>query len=287
VTQCGLDSLGSRWGQVADSYDYYNESSGSVKGGGRNFLTSWAQEDCRLSHGAAEQVIWSHISVFVGPGFKSRLEHMLSWLDSFRPGVSLVAPGKFQGCNHFLPHFFLFIVCFFCYGTIALVGLGRFFTPLIYTQSVGLLGWGSARRKATTYTENTQTPNKRTQTSIPLVGFEPTIPASERAKTEYALDYTATVIGSLFTNHPIVWPLHGDSVQWSFTRDQTCQYGVIIRRFRDYFRISHQRLPTSSRVSMISPTDDAESIRNVGHLTQLIAREEFLILFSLSYWQRR
>jgi hypothetical protein len=36
---------------------------------------------------------------------------------------------------------------------------GRFFSFLIYTESVGLLGRGSARRKAATYT---QTQNKRT-----------------------------------------------------------------------------------------------------------------------------
>jgi hypothetical protein len=41
----------------------------------------------------------------------------------------------------------------------------------------------------------TQTQNKRTQTSMPLVGFEPTIPAFEREKTVHALDRAATVIG--------------------------------------------------------------------------------------------
>jgi hypothetical protein len=34
---------------------------------------------------------------------------------------------------------------------------------------------------------------------MPLVGFEPTIPEFERAKTVHALDRAATVIGS-FTN---------------------------------------------------------------------------------------
>jgi hypothetical protein len=34
------------------------------------------------------------------------------------------------------------------------------------------------------------------QTSMPLVGFEPTITASERVKTVHALDRTATVTGS-------------------------------------------------------------------------------------------
>jgi hypothetical protein len=40
----------------------------------------------------------------------------------------------------------------------------------------------------------TQTRNKRTQTSIPRVGFEPTIPVFERAKTVRALERSATVI---------------------------------------------------------------------------------------------
>jgi hypothetical protein len=42
----------------------------------------------------------------------------------------------------------------------------------------------------------TQTQNKHTQTSMPGVGFEPTIPAFERAKIVHALDRAATVIGT-------------------------------------------------------------------------------------------
>jgi hypothetical protein len=42
-----------------------------------------------------------------------------------------------------------------------------------------------------------QTQNKRTQTFMPWVGFEPTIPVSERAKKVHALVDTATVIGDL------------------------------------------------------------------------------------------
>jgi hypothetical protein len=38
--------------------------------------------------------------------------------------------------------------------------------------------------------------NKHKQTSIPQVGFEPTIPAFKRAKTVHAFDHTATVIGT-------------------------------------------------------------------------------------------
>jgi hypothetical protein len=43
----------------------------------------------------------------------------------------------------------------------------------------------------------TQTQNKRIQTSMPRVGFEPTVPAFEQAKTVHALDSTATVISIL------------------------------------------------------------------------------------------
>jgi hypothetical protein len=61
-----------------------------------------------------------------------------------------------------------------------------------FTQSVLLLAWGSDRSKAH---RTTQTQNKRTQTSMPQVGLEPTIPVLERAKTVHALDRAAAVIG--------------------------------------------------------------------------------------------
>jgi hypothetical protein len=41
-----------------------------------------------------------------------------------------------------------------------------------------------------------QTQNKRTQTFMPQVGFEPTIPVFERPKTVHALDRAVTVIGT-------------------------------------------------------------------------------------------
>jgi hypothetical protein len=43
-----------------------------------------------------------------------------------------------------------------------------------------------------------QTQNKRKEASMPQVGFEPTIPLFERAKTVHALDRTTTVIGVEF-----------------------------------------------------------------------------------------
>jgi hypothetical protein len=43
----------------------------------------------------------------------------------------------------------------------------------------------------------TQTQNKHTQTFMPRVEFEPTIPVLERAKAVHALDRAATVIGTI------------------------------------------------------------------------------------------
>jgi hypothetical protein len=42
-----------------------------------------------------------------------------------------------------------------------------------------------------------QTQNKGTQTSMPQLGFEPTIPVFKRAKTFRVLDRVATVIGPI------------------------------------------------------------------------------------------
>jgi hypothetical protein len=47
--------------------------------------------------------------------------------------------------------------------------------------------------------KTTQTQNKSTETSMPRVGFEPTIPGFELAKTVHALDGAATVIGSVIS----------------------------------------------------------------------------------------
>jgi hypothetical protein len=77
------------------------------------------------------------------------------------------------------------------YGSTALVDFGRLFSFLIYSQSVGFLGWGiSPHRKVVTSTQN-----KFTQTSMLRVGFEPTIPMFEREETVHALDRVTSVIG--------------------------------------------------------------------------------------------
>jgi hypothetical protein len=69
-----------------------------------------------------------------------------------------------------------------------------------FTQTVGLLGRVLSLSQGCYIPihRTIQTQNKRTQTSMPRVGFEATISASEREKTFHALDRAATVIGSFW-----------------------------------------------------------------------------------------
>jgi hypothetical protein len=76
-----------------------------------------------------------------------------------------------------------------------------------FSQSVGLLGrvispsqgrylnTGQHKHRINAYTH---------QTSMPWVGFESTIPVSQRMKTVYALDRAATVKGSLASSRPML-----------------------------------------------------------------------------------
>jgi hypothetical protein len=76
--------------------------------------------------------------------------------------------------------------------------LGRFFSFLI-VNIVSRTPWTGDQpvtRPLPTH-RTTQTQNKRKQTSMPRVGFEPMIPVFERTKTINALDRAAAVIGSI------------------------------------------------------------------------------------------
>jgi hypothetical protein len=85
-----------------------------------------------------------------------------------------------------------------------------FQTLNLFTESVRLLGRGD-QPVASSLTVNrvAQTQNKRTQTSMSQVGFEPRVLVFERAKTVNALDRTANVIGLnplqpiLLTDYPL------------------------------------------------------------------------------------
>jgi hypothetical protein len=74
----------------------------------------------------------------------------------------------------------------------------RFFSFLIFYR-VGRTPWTRDEPVARPLPAHrtAQTQIKHTQTSMPEVGFEPTIPMLERAKIVHALDRTATVIGTV------------------------------------------------------------------------------------------
>jgi hypothetical protein len=88
-------------------------------------------------------------------------------------------------------------IIFSLYGSTGLfLHFGRFFSFLI-RYTVGRTPWTGDQpvsRPLPTHMA-TQTQNKRTQTSMPRVEFEPTTPVFEQAKTVHALDRAATLIG--------------------------------------------------------------------------------------------
>jgi hypothetical protein len=94
-------------------------------------------------------------------------------------------------------YFFLFI-----YGSTALLlDFGRFISFLIL-YTVGRTRWTvdePVARPLPTHGK-TEIQNKRTQTSIPRVGFESTTTTLERAMTVHALNRTATVFGCPVTS---------------------------------------------------------------------------------------
>jgi hypothetical protein len=66
---------------------------------------------------------------------------------------------------------------------------------------VGLLGRGISPSKGHYLHTEQHKQNKRIQTSMPCVGFEPMIPAFERAKTVHVLDRAATVFDIISKLH--------------------------------------------------------------------------------------
>jgi hypothetical protein len=67
------------------------------------------------------------------------------------------------------------------YGFTSLIYLGRFLSFLIYTQSIRLLGRGISPWEGRYLHTEQHKQNKSTQTSMPRVGFQSTIPMFERA----------------------------------------------------------------------------------------------------------
>jgi hypothetical protein len=71
------------------------------------------------------------------------------------------------------------------------------FSFLILRQSVGLLGLGISPSQGRYIRRTTQRQN--TQTYMPWMGFEHTIPVFERGKTIHALDRAATLMGTRYS----------------------------------------------------------------------------------------
>jgi hypothetical protein len=100
------------------------------------------------------------------------------------------------------------------------------FSFLILDGRYDSLDGGSACHKAATCTGHHKQ-NKRTQTSIPWVGFEPTIPVFELAKTVHTLDRSSTVVSLKLINsidfiiglHRILKPIYlkAQLVSWLVT----------------------------------------------------------------------
>jgi hypothetical protein len=73
--------------------------------------------------------------------------------------------------------------------------LGRFFSFFIFTQTVAPFGWGISPWQGLYLPTGQHKQNKRAQTSMPQVGFEPKIAVFEQATTVH--DRSATTIGNL------------------------------------------------------------------------------------------
>jgi hypothetical protein len=98
-------------------------------------------------------------------------------------------------------------------------------------KTVGRSPWtGISSSRGRYLHSTTQTQNKRIQTPMPRVGFEPTIPVFERAKTVHVLDRAVTVIcnmGITLIFCVEIFPL-GNSLKRNYFRercDQGCGSG--------------------------------------------------------------
>jgi hypothetical protein len=77
-------------------------------------------------------------------------------------------------------------------------------------QSVGLLGRVISSSQGLCLYTNTEKPytQHKHYTSMSRVGFEPTVPASERARTVHVLDRSATVTGTFVLGVDNVYSIH-------------------------------------------------------------------------------
>jgi hypothetical protein len=120
--------------------------------------------------------------------------------------VVLLTVDAFQWTDPRSQNFYLYLSISICLSvclsvslsTVLLLDLGRFFNFLIL-YTVGRTPWTGDQPipRLLPAHRTTQTQNKRTQASIPWVGFNPMTPVFEWAKTVHALERAATVINRI------------------------------------------------------------------------------------------
>jgi hypothetical protein len=158
--------------------------------------------------------------------------------------------------DNFLIYIYIYI---YIYGSIALVGVGRFFSFLIDTQSVGLLGRRISPSQGHYLHTEQHKHRTNTQTSMPRVGFEPTIPVFERAKTVHASDRATTGIGDhclgaysfvnffcglLYVQHPVSgWQMNDELER--FFEISGCGLEVLSRHLLEGTGKNHEQLQSS------------------------------------------
>jgi hypothetical protein len=130
-------------------------------------------------------------------------------------------------------HIFFLSVSLWLYSPL---DFGRFFSFLILYTVVGLLVRGISPSQGRYLHMTTQTQNKRTQTSMPRMGFEPTTPVFERACMVHALDRATTVIGCRRVYQTVrLWqvpPKRRCVSNWSSTLEAAAQLQEIVRTVR-------------------------------------------------------
>jgi hypothetical protein len=169
----------------------------------RQYVTYKYNAGKLLTHTALQRLVNKQCPFIVFPSSSIFCSLLLS------PFVHLLLPYfiLFMLYNYFLISIYLSIYLSISYLSLIylsifpwlcspLLGIGCFFSFLIF-YTVCRAPWTGDQpvTRPLPAHRTAQTQNKRSQTSMPQVGFKPIFPVFERAKTVHALDRAATVIG--------------------------------------------------------------------------------------------
>jgi hypothetical protein len=138
-----------------------------------------------------------------------------------------------------------------------------------FSQTVGLLGREISSSQGLYLTQdNTNTEKTHTHlTSMPYVGFEATIPASERAKKAHALDRAVTVTG-VYKLCIIYYRMHFK--KFKLTESKRPEIICLLSVAEEFFNLTFQRHSTSSnnRTSSVS----TRTIFSLAELFSVVAK---------------